>query len=51
MAKKITFEAALKRLEEITAELEKGDPSLEKSLKTFDEGVAGPRKTQINGTS
>ena len=39
MAKKTTFEAALRRLEEITAELEQGDPSLEKSLKTFDEGV------------
>ncbi|MCL7487671.1 MAG: exodeoxyribonuclease VII small subunit [Desulfobulbaceae bacterium] len=39
MAKKITFEAALDRLEQITAELEQGDPSLEKSLKKFDEGI------------
>ena len=38
MAKK-TFESALKRLEQITTELEEGDPSLEKSLKKFDEGI------------
>ena len=39
MAKKTTFEGALARLEQITAELEQGDPSLEESLKKFDEGV------------
>ena len=39
MASKKTFEAALSRLEQITAELEKGEPSLEKSLKKFDEGI------------
>ena len=39
MTKKTTFEAALKRLEEITAELEEGDPSLDNSLKKFDEGI------------
>lgn len=38
MAKK-TFESALKRLEQITTELEEGDPNLEKSLKKFDEGI------------
>jgi len=38
MAKK-TFESALRRLEQITAELEEGDPSLDQSLKKFDEGV------------
>lgn len=38
MAKK-TFESALKRLEQITTELEDGDPNLEKSLKKFDEGI------------
>jgi exodeoxyribonuclease VII small subunit len=38
MAKK-TFESALSRLEQITAELEDGEPSLEQSLKKFDEGV------------
>ena len=39
MASKRTFEAALGRLEQITAELEQGDPSLDKSLKKFDEGI------------
>jgi exodeoxyribonuclease VII small subunit len=35
----IRFEDALKRLEEIVDTLEKGDLSLEKSLKIFEEGV------------
>ena len=39
MAKKTTFEAALGRLEQITAVLEQGEPSLDKSLKKFDEGI------------
>jgi len=38
MAKK-TFESALNKLEQITAELEQSDLGLEKSLKKFDEGV------------
>jgi len=38
VAKK-NFEEALARLEEITKELESGEPSLEESLKKFDEGV------------
>jgi len=38
MAKK-PFEQALKRLEEITREIEEGDLSLEASLKKFEEGV------------
>ncbi len=38
MAKK-TFESALTRLEQITAELEDGELGLEKSLKKFDEGI------------
>ncbi len=38
MAKK-NFESALKRLEEITAELEDGELSLDNSLKKFDEGM------------
>ncbi|UCE17923.1 MAG: exodeoxyribonuclease VII small subunit [Gemmatimonadota bacterium] len=33
------FEMALKRLEEIVRELEKGDLSLEDSLKLFEEGM------------
>ena len=39
MAKKITFEEALAKLEEIAVELEKGDVSLDAALKKFDEGV------------
>lgn len=38
MAKR-TFENALKRLEQITSELEEGEPSLDKSLKKFNEGI------------
>jgi exodeoxyribonuclease VII small subunit len=38
MAKK-TFEQALAKLEQITAELEAGDLSLEKSLDKFNEGI------------
>ena len=38
MAKK-TFESALGKLEQITAELEAGELGLDKSLKKFDEGV------------
>jgi len=37
--KKKSFEDALGKLENITTELEKGDLSLEDSLKYFDEGV------------
>ncbi len=33
------FEAALARLEEIVAELERGDLPLEQSLKLFEEGI------------
>lgn len=39
MAKKITFEEALAKLEEIAVELEEGSLSLEAALKKFDEGV------------
>ena len=38
MAKK-TFESALARLEQLTAELEDGEQSLETSLKKFHEGI------------
>jgi exodeoxyribonuclease VII small subunit len=38
MAKK-TFESALARLEQITAELEDGEQGLETSLKKFNEGI------------
>ncbi len=35
----LKFEAALSRLEELVCSLEKGDLSLEESLKLFEEGV------------
>jgi exodeoxyribonuclease VII small subunit len=34
-----TFEQALARLEQIVAELERGDPSLEEALALFEEGT------------
>ncbi len=37
--KKMSFEKALKRLEEIVKELEKGDIPLEKSIALFEEGM------------
>ena len=37
--KGIKFEAAMKRMEEIVAELEKEDLDLEKSLSLFEEGI------------
>ncbi len=36
---KLKFEDAMTRLEEIVQDLEKGDLSLEDSLKTFEEGM------------
>lgn len=39
MAKKRTFETALKELEQIVMDLETGDSSLEKALKKFEDGV------------
>jgi exodeoxyribonuclease VII small subunit len=38
MAKK-TFEQAMKHLEKIVQDLESGDMPLEKSIKTFEEGI------------
>jgi exodeoxyribonuclease VII small subunit len=40
MSKKMTFEAALSRLNEIVEQLERGDTPLEESLKLFEEGSA-----------
>ncbi len=37
------FEVALKRLEEIVEDLEKGDIDLDKSLKLFEEGISMSR--------
>lgn len=39
MEKKIKFEAALKKLEEIVEKLESGETELEESLKLFEEGI------------
>ena len=36
--KKLSFEQALNRLEEIVGQLEDGDIALEESMKTFEEG-------------
>ncbi len=35
----LNFEDAMKKLEKITAELEKGDLSLDESVKKFEEGI------------
>ncbi len=40
MNKNMTFESALKRLEEIVSKLEDGSESLDASLKLFEEGSA-----------
>lgn len=48
MAKKLTFEQSMARLEEIVAALEKGEVPLEESLKLFQEGtrlIGGCEKT------
>ncbi len=37
--KSITFEASMERLDEIVKTLEKGDASLEESIKLFEEGT------------
>ena len=39
MADKITFEKAVKRLEEIVKKLESGEAILDESVKLFEEGV------------
>lgn len=40
MNKKMTFEAAVARLDEIVEQLERGDEPLDESLKLFEEGSA-----------
>ncbi|MBI2336331.1 MAG: exodeoxyribonuclease VII small subunit [Deltaproteobacteria bacterium] len=44
MTKKLPFEKAMERLEEIVGALEEGDLALEKSLKLFEEGVGHIRR-------
>ncbi len=39
MSKEMTYEKAIKRLEEIVELLEKNDATLEESMKLFEEGV------------
>lgn len=39
MMSKLTFEKAMKKLEQIVQELESGDQPLEKAMKRFEEGV------------
>lgn len=39
MANKMTYESAIRRLEEIADLLEKNDTSLEESMKLFEEGT------------
>ena len=43
---KLPFELAFKRLQELVQTLEKGDQSLEQSLKSFEEGVKLTRLCQ-----
>ncbi len=43
---KLSFEAAMKRLETIVEELEKGDLPLEKALKRYEEGVRLAKQCQ-----
>jgi len=49
---KKTFEQAIKRLEEIVAELEEGNLPLEESLKIYEEGVELTKfcSTKLNET-
>jgi exodeoxyribonuclease VII small subunit len=39
MRKKCDFETAIKRLEQVTEKLERGDLTLEESLSLFEEGI------------
>lgn len=44
MNEDINFEDAMKRLEEIANELEKGDLTLEESVKKFEDGISLSKK-------
>jgi exodeoxyribonuclease VII small subunit len=46
MDKSITFEAAIKRLEEIVGELEGGETEIERALSLFEEGTRLARVCQ-----
>ena len=47
MAEKITFEAAVTRLDEIVRLLERGEVSVEESLKLFEEGASLMKKCSV----
>ena len=42
----VSFEASLKKLEELVSTMETGDISLEESLKSFEEGIKLTRRAQ-----
>ncbi len=44
--KKLSFEASIKKIEEIVESLEQGEIPLEKSLKLFEEGIKQIRSCQ-----
>ena len=44
MGKKVSFEETMSKLEEIAAELEKGDLNLEESVSKFEEGMKLSKK-------
>lgn len=46
MAKPIHFEKSIAELQDIVAQLEKGELSLENSLKQFEKGISIARKCQ-----
>lgn len=46
MSKSISFEESIKELENIVEKLEKGDLSLEESLKHFEKGINLSKKCQ-----
>lgn len=46
MPKPVHFEKSITELEEIVAQLEKGELSLEDSLKQFEKGISVARKCQ-----
>ncbi|MDY6325285.1 MAG: exodeoxyribonuclease VII small subunit [Catonella sp.] len=45
-AKKLSVEDSMKRLDEITAEMEKSDVTLEESFKLFNEGMTLVKNTK-----
>lgn len=50
-AKKLSVEDSMKRLDEITAEMEKSDVTLEESFKLFNEGMTLVKNTKKDLTN